>query len=240
MQRLASLVFPLTLLACGSSTSSDSSAVTRSDYDATAQVVGSATLASNGNGDVKSMNDSMQLALGVPPIGISLSADGHYAGNSLGIAFNYALTCEDANGTALALCGPTTDSASVDVSWSGELDTALISTSVQRTGHWTIDGLQGDAASFSGDGTFSFDATIGQLAYTFDADASYDAVLIDSANHQAVGGSAAFDVSATSNNHAFAVHAEVTFNADHTASLVIDGDQDYSINLSSGAVVRVN
>jgi hypothetical protein len=43
------------------------------------------------------------------------------------------------------------------------------------------------------------------------------------------------DVDAT-----FDVHADITFHADHTATLVLDGDRNYSLNLNTGVVVHVN
>lgn len=238
MQKLASLVFPLTLIACGGSSSTGTT--TRTQYDATASAIATATAANGNGGDTKSMKDSVDIALGIPTVGITLSADGHFQGSVGAFDFSYGIACEDASGASLSVCGPTTDSASVDVSWSGSLTTAALSTSVSRSGHWSISGLQGDTASFSGDGTFSFDAMIGSLGYSFDADASYDGVLIDTDTDKAVGGSASFDVTASSNNDSFEVHATLTFTASQTASLVLDGDQKYTLDLSTGIVARVN
>ena len=238
MQRLASLVFPLTLIACGGSSSSDG--VTRSQYDATASAIATASAGNGNGGDTVSMRDTVDIALGVPSVGLTLSGDGHFQGTVGSLAFTYGITCEDANGVSLSVCGATTDSAAVDVSWSGSLTTSVLSTSVSRTGHWSVSGLQGDTATFDGDSSFSFDATIGSLAYSFDAAASYDAVLVDTDTHEAIGGSASWDVTATTNNHSFEVHADLTFSASHTASLVLDGDQKYTLDLSTGIVARVN
>lgn len=237
MQRFASLVFPLTLIACGGSSSGT---VTRSDYDATASAIATASAGNGNGGDTKSMKDTVGIALGVPTLGITLAADGHFEGTVGSLDFSYGISCEDASGAALSACGPTTDSAAVDVSWSGSLTTAALSTSVSRSGDWSISGLQGDTATFDGDSSFSFDAMIGSLAYSFDADASYDGVLVDTDTEQTIGGSASFDVTASTNNDSFEVHADLTFSASHTASLVLDGDQKYTLDLSTGIVARVN
>jgi len=36
------------------------------------------------------------------------------------------------------------------------------------------------------------------------------------------------------------VHAEITFNADHTADLVLDGTQHFKIDLTTGKITRVS
>ena len=101
----------------------------------------------------------------------------------------------------------------------------------------------------------SFDATIrsifrpGAMAtYSFDASASYNAIRIATQQHQVIDGSANFDLSAhaqvSGTNHdsdaTFDIHAQITFHADHTADLVLDGSQHYSLDLTTGAVARVN
>jgi hypothetical protein len=117
-------------------------------------------------------------------------------------------------------------------------------------------GLQSDTATFSGNSTFSFDATLRSIfrpgvtaTYTFDASASYSAVRISTQQRQVIDGSASFDLAAqhtvTDNGRnrvdaSFDVHAVITFHADHTATLVLDGSQHYSLNLATGVVVRIN
>jgi hypothetical protein len=251
MNRITWIILGSSLVACSSS----SSPPTREQYDDTAQAIASATAPSGGGGDVASMTDTVTISLGAMPSGFSLSGNGHFQGSRLGLDYDYAITCKNVAGT-VGLCGPTTDQASVDVSWSGNLDTANVDASVSRDGSWSVTGLQSDTATFSGDSSFSFDATLQSIfrpgvtaTYTFDASASYHNIHISTQQRQIIDGSATFDLSAhhqvtgagASNVDAsFDVHAEITFHADRTADLVLDGSQHYSLNLTSGGIARTN
>jgi hypothetical protein len=247
MNRIPLITLALSLAACTSSNTP-----TREQYDDTAQAIASTTATSGGGGDVASMSDSVTISLGTMPTGFSLMGDGHFHGSRLGVDYNYALVCKSAAGVT-GVCGPTTDQASVQVSWSGNLSSPNLDASVNRDGTWSLTGLQSDTATFSGNSTFSFDATLrsifrpGAMAtYSFDASASYNAIRISTQQRQIIDGSANFDITAhaqvTGTNKdseaSFDVHAQITFHADHTADLILDGSQHYSLNLTSGVVVR--
>lgn len=249
MNRITLLTLSLSLAACSSS-----STPTREQYDDTAQAIASTTATSGGGGDVSSMSDSVTISLGVMPPGFSLMGDGHFHGTRLGVDYNYAITCKSATGVAGA-CGPTTDQASVDVAWSGNFSSTYVDADVTRNGSWSITGLQSSTATFSGSGSFSFDATVRSIfrpgamaSYAFDASASYNAVRIATQDRTVIDGSATFDLSAhaqvtgAGSNNAdatFDIHAQITFHADHTADLVLDGSQHYSLNLTTGGVIRI-
>jgi len=251
MNRITWILLGSSLVACSSS----SSPPTPEQYDDTAQAIASATAPSGGGGDVASMTDTVTISLGAMPSGFSLTGNGHFQGSRLGLDYDYAITCKNAAGT-VGLCGPTTDQASVDVSWSGNLDTANVDASVSRDGSWRVTGLQSDTATFSGDSSFTFDATLQSIfrpgvtaTYTFDASAAYHNIYISTQQRQIIDGSATFDLAAHhqvtgagANNvdASFDVHAEITFHADRTADLVLDGSQHYSLNLASGGVARTN
>jgi hypothetical protein len=254
MNKIAFITLGLATAACSSS----SSKPTMEEYDDTAQAIASTTSTNNGgntSGDVASMADTVSLSLGVLPPGISLMGDGHFHGSRLGVDYNYALTCKSAAGVT-GLCGTTTDQATVTIAWSGNLTSTAVDASVTRSGSWTITGLQGDTATFAGDSSFMFDATLRSIfrpgvtaTYNFDTSASYDAVKISTQQRQVIAGAAAFDITAHhtvtgsgSNNvdASFEVHADIAFKADHTADLTLDGSQHYSLNLTTGLVARVN
>ena len=256
MTRLAHLAIPLSLViaACGSS-DSDSDAPTDEDYDDTAQAIGGATQTDGDSGDLVSMSDSVSLALGELPIGFTIDTSGRIHGSRFGIEYSYALTCRDAAGNTLVVCSDLTDSASVQASWSGTLDTPNFDASIEREGSWSISGLQTETAAFEGEGSFSFDSTLQSIfrpdttvSFTFDADASYDALAIQMDSRQVVDGTASFDVSAhkvvTGTDHdvdrTLNIHADVEFHADQTATLELDGSHRYTINTATGVVVRVN
>lgn len=245
----------ITLLGASVVACSSSKQPTREEYDDTAQAIASTTATGGGGGDIASMADSVSIALGTMPIGFSLTADGHFRGSRLGVDYSYSITCKNLAGATLTVCDRTTNEASVNVAWSGSLDTQNLDASVTRNGMWTLTGLQTDTATFSGDSSFSFDATLLSIfrpgvtsTYELDASASYDAVRISTQQRQVIDGSASFDVSARHTvtggrndvDASFEVHAEITFHADHTADLVLDGAQRYSINLTTGLLVRVN
>lgn len=254
MNRIAVLTFVSlgsSLIACSSGSDSKPTA---EQYDDTAQAIASQTSTSGGGGDVASMSDSVNIALGTMPLGFSLSGNGHFQGSRLGVAFDYAITCKNVAGLALGSCDATTNEATVAVNWSGNFTSPSLDASVTRDGSWSVTGLQTDTATFSGDGSFTFDATLRSIfrpgvtaTYNFDASASYDAVKITTADRKVVDGSASFDLTArhmvtgstTNVDATFDVHAAVTFHADHTATLVLDGSRSYTLNLTSGAVVHV-
>jgi hypothetical protein len=249
----------ITLITLGSviaACSSDSNKANSEQYDDTAQAIGSTTATGGGGGDVASMSDSVNLALGTMPLGFSLQGDGHIHGNRLGVDYSYAVACKSLTGVVLAKCDVTSNEATVDVAWSGSLRSPNVDAVVTRDGMWKVSGLQTDTATFSGDSSFSFDATLRSVfrpgvtaTYTFDTEASYDAVRIANATRLIVDGSASFALDAHhkvtgagSDNvdASFSVQAALTFHADHTAALVLDGTEHYSINLDTGVVVRVN
>lgn len=243
-------------ITAGCSDDSNNTKPTAEEYDDTAQAIGSTTATSNGGstsgGDMASMSDTVQLALGVTPPGITLAGDGHFETSKLGLAYSYSLTCTTAGNAAP--CGPTSDTASADVKWSGNLNTDAVQASVTRDGSWNVSGLQTSQVTFNGDSSFTFDATLKSIfrpgvttTYNFDTSAHYDTVVIDKGSRAAVSGSATFDVNAKhmvtgSNNNvdaSFSVNAELTFNGNGTANLTLDGSQHYTVNLDTGAVVRV-
>ena len=256
MNRISMTTLGITLgLGLSAAACSSSSGPTREQYDDTAQAIAATTATSGGGGDVASMSDSVTISLGVMPTGFSLMGDGHFHGTRLGVDYNYSLTCKSAAGV-VGVCGPTTDQATVQVAWSGNLTSTNADASVTRNGAWSIAGLQSATATFSGDSTFSFDATLRSIfrpgataTYSFDASASYDAIKIATQDRLVIGGSASFDIAAhatvtgagaSNADKSFDVHAQITFHADHTADLVFDASQHYSLNLTSGVVIRVN
>jgi hypothetical protein len=252
MNRIAFITLATSLFAACSS--DDDNTPSAADYDDTAQAIGSTMATGSGGGDVGSMTDSVALSLGVMPLGLSLGLDGKVNGNRLGLDYSYTATCKDASGTTLALCDDTTDQAEVDVSWSGDLDTANVDASVSRDGTWTLTGLQGDTATLKGDSSFSLQTKLQSIfrpgastSLSFDANADYD-VQISTDDRAMVGGTASFDVTAhrvvtgTSNDvdKTFHIAADVEFAADGKADLVLDGSEHYTLDLATGIVGRVN
>ncbi|HEX4416519.1 MAG TPA: hypothetical protein VH165_01410 [Kofleriaceae bacterium] len=275
------------------------------------------------------MADAVNIATGHLPLGFLRGIDGHIHGNRMGVDNDFMVTCKDAAGTTQTACDKTTDSATVDIKWTGNIQVPGFSSSVDREGSWTITGLQSATATFNGSSTFSLDTTLTSIfrqgvtsSFMFSATAKYDAITVATADRQLTGGSASFEVkvdravtgtgngsssgsdngtgagsdngtgagsdtgtgsdngtgagsdkgsgagstngsgaSGTSTGSAghghdgdddhgggdkdsgghdidqsFDVHADITFNADHTATLVLDGSHTFTVDLTTGKV----
>ena len=251
-KNIASLTLSFaTLFAAGCGAGGE--AMTQEDYDDVALAMGSMVAGSSGDGgEAGAMSDSMAASEGEA----SAVAEGQSAGAvdvvvRGGITFEYDAQCFAADGAELLVCDGTADAAEVSVSWSGSFDGPRYDVTVNRTGTWAIVGLQSDTAELSGSATFDleshFDALYRPvsrdlvLAY----DAEYQAVLIDTETRAVVGGSIRYTVDGvrtiereqTNRQVDIEVDAVVTFQADGTAELVLDGARSYVIELASGEII---
>jgi len=228
--------------------SSDETTKTEHDYDDVASAVGS-SMAKDSGGDAAAMSDSTDLALGVMPLGFSLSGAGEFGGERLGLHYSYALVCKDASGGALSVCGASTDRLSAEVEWSGELDLPRLTASVEREGAWTVTGLQADVATLDGAGSFHLDAIVRpdglpERGVQLDYQAAYDGVQIRVDDRAIIGGRASYDIDAERTAGAeidarFSMDAEVTFTADGSATLVLDGTHEYRVDLRTGVALKI-
>lgn len=236
----------LSTAACGSD-----DAATDEDYDDVAQSLGVVVSTGNGGGEVASLSDSTDLAVGVAPLGITLKASGEFNGSRAGLSYDYALTCSGASGQQLSKCGAETDTAKVSVAWSGDLALPHFSAAVDREGTWQLTGVQSGTAVFSGSSSFEADAEF-QAAwrnirrhYHLSYRATYDAITVQRAPRQIVSGSVHYDVAASrkasstsgSSEATFDVSADLTF-ASGSAELVLDGSHRYTLNVATGQVMR--
>ena len=240
------------LVACTSSsgTGTSSGDITGDEYDDVAQNVGTST-ANQSGGDVTAMGDVMLVASGTLPLGFALSADGSVNGTFLGITYDFSLKCSDAQGNAMPVCGSDTMLADAKLDWSGDLTLPNFTTTMDRHGEWSLSNLQDDTVKLAGTGTFSYDSTITNpnttitAAYHFDYDATYMGVAIAKASKLATAGEVQYDINASKTVagqavRTFSLNADITFNADSTATLVLDGMHHYTINLTTSAVVKID
>jgi hypothetical protein len=257
MKRITWITFSLSIAACSSSSMTPPSPA---DYDDAAQTIAAQAATQSGGGvgggEVLAMADSVSIALGRLPLGFLRADDGRIRGSRMGVDHTFTVTCTDAAGAALERCDRTTDSATVEVKLSGELAAPNLTASIDRAGSWTITGLQSATATFNGDSSFSLDTTLTSIfregvtsTLTLDATASYDAITIATADRKITGGSASFDLQAHRTvtgtpmgshdvDKSFEIHAELTFNGDQTATLVLDGRHTFTIDLETGRVRR--
>jgi hypothetical protein len=263
MNRITLVTFGLSFAACSSMSQTPTSPATTADYEDAAQTIASSTITGCGSGsasagDAIAMADALSLARGRLPLGFLRGGDGRIHGIRMGVDNSFLVTCKDAAGAVQAACDKTTDSATVEIKWSGNLQTPNLTASVDREGTWNITGLQSATATFNGDSSFALDTTLTSIfhqgvtaSFTFDATAAYDAIQISTEDRQITGGAASFEVKAhrtvtgtAMGSHdvdkSFDVHAEITFHADHTATLVLDGAHTFTIDLTTGKVTRVS
>ena len=243
-------VLALSTAACGSD---NEDSATEEDYDDVAQSLGVVVSTGNGGGEVASLSDSTDLAVGLAPLGITLKASGEFNGNRAGLSYDYALACSDEAGQALARCGADTHTAQVDVTWSGDLVLPNFSASVERDGTWQLTGLQGGTAVFSGSSSFEADATFQaawrniQRHYHLSYRATYDDIAVQRLPRQIVSGAVHYDVTASrkasstsgASDAKFDVSADLTFTGG-SAELVLDGSHRYTLNVATGQVMRQN
>jgi len=265
MSRISLPTFAFSIAACTSS--SPTSPPSAADYEDAAQIISSSLVTSNDSGraglgirggDLIVFADAVSLARGRLPFGFAREDDRHCHGNLLGVDHAITITCKDAAGTELAKCDSTTDSATITLNQTGTLQTPRLTASVDREGTFTITGLQSDTATFNGDSSFSLDTTLMSVFHPgvtstlmSDATSSYDSITFTTQDRQITGGSASFELSAHravtgtpmgSNDvdKSFDVTAEITFNDDQTATLVLDGTQTFTIDLTTGKITKVS
>jgi hypothetical protein len=227
---------------------------TENDYDSVAQALGGTAATNDGGGEIGTMIDVSAIATGSPRIGINLDASGSFSGTRLGVTYDYDVTCANTAGQPLDPCSSASDSAEVNVKWSGELTTAVLSGSVSRTGMIKLTNLQAGPVTIVGKGNLTVDAHFDALLrdatrdYHLSYEADYRDVRVQRTPAKVLGGSIhyALDVERKATNGdressaSFTIDAELAFDTTGGARLTLDGDHSYVVNTGTGAVVNVN
>jgi hypothetical protein len=145
-------------------------------------------------------------------------------------------------------CGPMTATATVTGTWTGHLQVPRLTLTLTRTGTWTMSGLQ--AATMEVEGRSHADL-MSRFASASDqnhkelalaSDATYQAITVDRASrwpisgdiHYAITGERTHTTPGLDTSRTFSVDALLTFHPDHTATLVLDGDVRYELDLEAG------
>jgi hypothetical protein len=222
---------------------------TDEDYDDVATAVG-ALVGTDSTGETSSMEDAEEISTGHADSDLAQMGEDSWQGNRAGLTYSYDVTCQDAQGLRLASCDDTTDSANLVLAWNGSLDLPRYDASVDRTGDWTLSGLQSDTAVFNGTGSFDveteFTAWFRPVTRSFelDYDASYDNVTFDRIGRQFTSGTIHYDVNALRtvthegerSETAIDVAVDIEFIGNGQARINVDGVRDYDLDLSSGQV----
>jgi hypothetical protein len=261
----AVLLGGLTAAAAGCLSNEPTNEPTAEDYDDVATSVGALLGAADASsvpaapatapppgaaGEVASLQHALRLALGELPAGFQAQADGTYTGTRGGLTFAYQLSCADGSSVALPQCGPTTDTATLTVDWQGNFNGRRVTAEANRSGTWTLTGVQSDAPKLTGRGEFSasssFTAIYRPVTRTFNLTyrADYLDVVLSKSTRRPVGGAIHYVVHAERTRDTqqravdveIEVDARVTFSADGTATLVLDGSRTYTVQPATGEV----
>jgi hypothetical protein len=243
----------VTMLGSLGCTSSGNGTATHNDYDNVAQTTAALLIQASGGGEVGSMYDSASLAVGITPLGVTADGSASFGDAHAGLDYSLTVSCTDAAGVALPACGPKTNDAQANVTWSGNLTLPPdFTATVSRQGTWTLSGVKTTTATFNG--TSSFDLTAQftsvfhgarasvDLAYT----ASYHAVTYSTLVHHATGGSIDYTIvtsgaastATAQGSGTFAMDAHVVFAPDGSATLTLDGAYQYKV-LAGGVVIKI-
>jgi hypothetical protein len=250
MNRKLTLLGSVLLLLAGCS--DDTTPATEADYDDVAQALSAVVATSGGGGEVGSLQDSTSIAIGEPTADITLKATGEFVGNRLGLSYDYSVTCSDVDGKTLERCGASTNTAAVNVAWSGKLAALGLTADVQREGAWTLASLKSGTAEVSGKGTFDFDVEFQSLfrnvtrEYHVNYAADYAAVKVQLAAKKVVGGSVTYDIHAErkasgprrDTSATFDMNGVLAFASDGSATLTLDDNFKYNVDTTSGVVVK--
>jgi len=229
---------------------SSSDPATEADYDDVAQSVSALLADGNAGSDVGAMNDSATLAIGGSTPSLSLNASGAYAGNHLGITYEYKATCSDTAGAVLAKCGGATDGAAIHVDWAGNVTVQGMTASASRSGDWQLSNLQSGTVTFAGEGDFTLDLTLDSLfrkaqrTYHLNYNAQYANVQLQRATRRIHSGTIRYDISAErtvsgtrgESEAKFHMQGVLEFNPGGSATLTLDKTFKYKLDTATGVI----
>ena len=247
MLRFASLGLLLTI-GCASN---DQIPPSDLEYDDLALSVGSTVAMPSGGGELGAFGDVVAIAHGLLPKGFAAAADGTISGDHTGLGYRYQVLCRNAQG-AVEACGTTTDAFDAQVAWTGALQLPDTGMQFERTGPWAVSGLTQPVATATGTATLAYDSRIANpdrgtvSTYHLTYAATYDNVAYDTAALKALGGDIRYALSVirTETRSAQMVESEYQVDAmialagDGTATMDLDGTHQYTLNLTTGVVVR--
>ncbi len=220
------------------------------DYEDVATAVG-ALVGTRSTGEASSMRDAVEITSGNVDNHLAKISGGSWQASRAGLTYGYDVTCRDGQGETQDSCDANTDSASLVLTWRGDLDLPRYDANVDRTGEWTVSGLQSDNAVFHGQGAFEveteFSAWLRPVTRSFRLtyDATYDAVAFDRVSGQIVAGTIHYGVEAqrtTSREDqpiqaTIEVEVDIVFTGNGQARISVDGVRDYDLDLSSGRII---
>lgn len=222
---------------------------TAEDYDDVAVSVG-ALVADNSGGEAEAAEDAVGVATGDMPAGLTNSGSGTVTGKRGALEYSFEVTCVDAAGQTMSECSDLADEAHLVLHWEGDVSTARWNATLVRDGDWTLTDIQSGTATFDGTGQFDVESEFMALyrpvsrSFQLDYDATYDGVQIRTSDRAIVGGEATYQIHAQrtvsrrgrTKDRAFDIAADVTFEGENQATVVLDGVRTYRVDMTSGSV----
>ena len=215
------------------------------DYDDIAATIG----ATASMGELRAMIDVSLLAEGVVPSDLTdLGADGtfthHVRGARGGVTFDYLYHCNDDADVIVASCSGSDNHAHVAVEWAGDASSdTMAMEAIARDGDWTVRDMRVDKPRVGGDGEISFVARSDDSSYNLSYTATFDRVRFLPGSDLPASGGITFAIAAerTRNDviRTFAVNAGIVFAGAPTATLVLDGTHQYTLDLATGLTTKL-
>jgi|GEM_PF-4993396 len=217
------LAISATTIGCDAATGSDPATMQKADYDQVANALNALVL-DESNGQPRAFAGAAQIAKGIVP------TDYHVAGEVAlaevhGSEYSLSAVCSDALGRG-AICGDDAAEAYVAATWSGE--------AADLDADWTVVDLDQDVMVLAGNATAT--ATIADdddAGWRLDYRAKYD-VGLDAVTRRVVSGRIDYAITVErplkTGSTFVAVDARLTFAANGSATLTLDGDHVYQAN----------
>jgi hypothetical protein len=216
------------------------------DYADVAALVGQ----SAARGESWAMLDVMVLSHGGTPDGFVVTPGDHYltaAGSRAGVTFDYYYHCNDNADVVLTYCDATVNHAHVQVTMTGSATGAAASLSaIDRDGDWTVREISVAKPRIGGDAMMQFTASVaGQYpaTYTLSYTANFDRVRYTPGTTLPLSGKIDFSISANRTRAGaarnFSVTAALVFDGDSSATLTLDATRNYSVDLTTGATLKL-
>lgn len=230
MRSLTWLSLGLGAVACGGDSLSSS------EYDDIAAIVASGIATPDRGGDFGVAADALTLARGSLPKGFRLESDSTVTGARGPIVYHYEVSCLQAWG--LAACDPPAQSAIVRAAWSGELTMSAFVGPIDGTAVLRLDHLATPMAEVTGDSQLAAQqATFVDSARSYSVATTTELLLFaDMPSHFMMGGAFESSLEVAAPSGSYTVKAELSMTGEPTATLVLDGDHAYVVDLASGAI----
>lgn len=225
---------------------------TEADYDDVAQAMSALVVTDNNGGDVGAMVDATNIAAGNGGLTLQVSASGKYTASHLGLEYEYSAQCSDAEGQEQQACTADSDSAQIEVNWSGDLELPHLKAAVSREGSWQLSDLQSDNVTFAGAGDFNVDLEVSSLfrsvtrTYTLAYNATYEGVVLQRSARALESGRITYSIDAErtatgprreSQAH-FNMDGVLEIHGDGTATLTLDSAYSYQIDLKTAQLTK--